>query len=92
MATKPDPVYEAAKAARQRSGAGIGPPKPMSDEMVRRINDSMNKSGIGGKLSEADTEKDVVAARKGGAIKKMSSGGSASRRADGIAQRGKTRA
>jgi hypothetical protein len=30
--------------------------------------------------------------KKGGAIKKMASGGSASKRADGIVQRGKTRA
>ena len=29
--------------------------------------------------------------RKGGKVKKMASGGSASKRADGIAQRGKTR-
>jgi hypothetical protein len=31
------------------------------------------------------------AMRKGGKVKKMASGGSASKRADGIAQRGKTR-
>ena len=94
MATKPDKLYEAVKAARQRSGANIGPRQPMSDEMVRRINEQMDKSGIGGKkTSQADTEEGVVAAKKGGAVKKMASGGavSASRRADGIAQRGKTR-
>jgi hypothetical protein len=37
------------------------------------------------------SSRDTDDRRKGGAIKKMSSGGSASSRADGIAQRGKTR-
>ena len=40
-------------------------------------------------VEEAVVEKPAM--RKGGKVKKMASGGSASKRADGIAQRGKTR-
>jgi hypothetical protein len=85
-AEKPDPMMEAVKAARQRSGAGVGPAKPMSDEMKRRINQDMDKMGIGGKkTSSVDTDSDVVSAKKGGVMR------SASSRADGIATKGKTK-
>jgi hypothetical protein len=86
MAEKKDPMYEALVAARKRSGAGIGPPKPLSDDMKRRINEDMDKMGIGGKkTSSAEIDSDVVSAKKGGVMR------SASSRADGIATKGKTR-
>lgn len=70
MATKPDPLFEALKSARQRSGANIGPAKPLSDEMKRRINEDMDKMGIGGKkTSDAGSDSDVATAKKGGSVK-----------------------
>jgi hypothetical protein len=49
------------------------------------------KSGKISPMQYAKGEKSEPAMKKGGAAKKMASGGSASARADGIAQRGKTK-
>jgi hypothetical protein len=45
----------------------------------------------GSKADMASDKKQMMGMKKGGAAKKMASGGSASSRADGIAQRGKTK-
>ena len=45
----------------------------------------------GSKADKAADKKQMMGMNKGGATKKMASGGSASARADGIAQRGKTK-
>jgi hypothetical protein len=45
----------------------------------------------GSKADKAADKKQMMGMKKGGATKKMASGGSASSRADGIAQKGKTK-
>ena len=45
----------------------------------------------GSKADKAADKKQMMGMNKGGATKKMASGGSASARADGIAQKGKTK-
>ena len=45
----------------------------------------------GSKADKAADKKQMMGMKKGGATKKMASGGSASARADGIAQKGKTK-
>ena len=45
----------------------------------------------GSKADKAADKKQMMGMKKGGGVKKMASGGSASKRADGIAQRGKTK-
>ena len=45
----------------------------------------------GSKADMASDKKQMMGMKKGGAAKKMASGGSASSRADGIAQKGKTK-
>lgn len=60
----------------------------------KELGDSARPALLGPRVSSADEgrgQKNVGAFKRGGAVKKMASGGSASRRADGIAQRGKTR-
>ena len=103
-----DKMLNMYKAARERSGANIGPRQPISEEMKQRINADMDKMGIGGKKTSgggsggtgvSDTremqlgsELDPKAMMK--REDKKAKGGkvsSASSRADGIAQRGKTR-
>jgi hypothetical protein len=76
-----DKMMKAVEAARARSGANVGPPKPLSDEMLKRIQQNVDKDNK--KTSQADSSDDTVYAKKGGMT--------ASKRADGIAQRGKTR-
>ena len=78
------PLWKSLVAARKRSGAGIGPPKPMPEDVKRKIQEEIDRMQKQ-KTSAADSEKDTVSAKKGGKV------GSVSRRADGIAQRGKTR-
>jgi hypothetical protein len=102
-----DKEFDLVKKMYARSGANVGPRQPMSEDMKRRINAEMDKMGIGGKKtsgggsggSPSDTREMQLGAEldpkammkredkkaKGGAVK------SASSRADGIAQRGKTR-
>jgi len=78
-----DQMLKALAAARARAGANVGPPKPLSDEMLKRIQQNVDADNK--KTSQADSSDDTVYAKKGGKVS------SASSRADGIAQRGKTR-
>jgi len=64
------------------------PPMPASSGATAGGMGTMN-AGMGGR---PPSTLNPAMMKKGGAIKKMASGGSASKRADGIAQRGKTRA
>ena len=77
MATKMDPKMMAMMAAKKRGmgGAGARPSAPPPAPPMG--------GGMGGGMG--------MGMKKGGGVKKMSSGGSASSRADGIAQRGKTK-
>lgn len=54
-------------------------------KMIKKAVGMHDKQLHGGKKT------DLAALKKGGACKKMAAGGSASKRADGIAQRGKTK-
>lgn len=80
--------------ARDRAGRAA----TRQDQMLKDNADNygLNPSAPGYEAA-ADTVrknlggKDFSVLKRGGAVKKMASGGSASRRADGIAQRGKTR-
>ena len=101
---KADKMFDAVKKMYQRSGANVGPRQPMSEEMRQRISAEVGKlenktrggGGSGGAASDAremqlGAEMDPKAMMKREGMKKGGSVGSASKRADGIAQRGKTR-
>ena len=76
--TSPDTVRNIARSSEVKM-SGEPAPKPVEPTKTSRV-------------SEENTEtSDMSLNRKGGVIKKMASGGRASARADGIAQRGKTR-
>lgn len=74
-------MMKAVEAARARSGANVGPPKPMSDEMLKRIQQNVDKANK--KTSRAESSDDVMYAKKGGMT--------ASKRADGCCVKGKTK-
>jgi hypothetical protein len=57
----------------------------LSEDSKNRIADMQNDEA----MREVDAEREGM--KKGGKVKKMASGGSVSSRADGIAQRGKTK-
>ena len=67
----------------------------MSSKMAKfeKSGKDVEKKGVkeGSKADMAMDKKQMMGMKKGGAAKKMASGGSASSRADGIAQRGKTK-
>ena len=75
MATKMDPKMMAMMMAKKRGMGGAGA-RPSAPPPAPPMG-----GGMGGGMGM----------KKGGGVKKMSSGGSASSRADGIAQRGKTK-
>ena len=81
MATSTEQMMKALAEARSRSGANIGPPKPLSDEMLKKIQQNVDKANK--KTSQAESSDDVVYAKKGGMT--------ASARADGCAVKGKTK-
>ena len=83
MSTNTKQMMKALAEARARSGANVGPQKPLSDEMLKKIQKGVDADSK--KTSQAEGSDDVVYAKKGGKVS------SASSRADGIAQRGKTR-
>jgi hypothetical protein len=80
MATKPtdDKLFDMLKKAYSGSGANIGPRVPLSDEMLRRIQKSVDSD------NKASQKK-----KTGGSVKGMKHGGSV--RGDGIAVKGKTK-
>ena len=78
--------YESEKQYRD-SIRGKNYATPDIEDKLEEIRRSMKPSGGGG--GESTARPKVM--KKGGKVKKMSKGGSASSRADGIAQRGKTK-
>lgn len=88
--------YNALAAAR-RAGEGFSPAEALAArEAVKAAKAARKPAAEKAALSELDTTGGAIGYRKGGKVKKMASGGSvkmssASRRGDGIAQRGKTR-
>jgi hypothetical protein len=76
-------MMKAVEAARARSGANVGPSKPLSDEMLKRIQQNVDKDNK--KTSQADSSDETVYAKKGGKVS------SASSRADGCCVKGKTK-
>ena len=106
MATKMDPKMMAMMAAKKRGMAGARPSAPppappMGGGMGGGMGMGMKKGGMAGggmpmvmkdgKKVPSFAADGKGAMKHGGGVKKMSSGGSASSRADGIAQRGKTK-
>lgn len=67
--------------------------QPMSKAESAKSMDSINPSRSG-RLNAPENKDELsdMSMKRGGKVKKMAHGGSASSRADGIAQRGKTRA
>lgn len=74
--------------ASEATGRSRRAAEGMSDAEAKAFRNQQNP-----RLSERDTTGGAIGYRKGGAVKKFASGGSvsASRRGDGIAQKGKTR-
>jgi len=102
MATKMDPKMMAMMAAKKRGMGGAGarpsapPPAPPMPPMGGGMGMGMKKGGMAMVMKDGKKVPSFAAdgegkMKHGGSVKKMSSGGSASSRADGIAQRGKTK-
>lgn len=88
---------ELAKPKRAAATAELGSEmgqKMTPDESARAMrrfgNPPGSESRVGTETPQEDTS-DMTYRKRGGQVKKMASGGSASSRADGCAQRGKTR-
>jgi len=88
MATKMNPGFMA-MMAKKKAGMKKG---GMSMAAFEKSGKDVEKKGVkeGSKADMAMDKKQMMGMKKGGATKKMASGGSASSRADGVAQRGKT--
>jgi hypothetical protein len=88
MATKMNPGFMA-MMAKKKAGMKKG---GMSITAFEKSGKDVEKKGVkeGSKADMAMDKKQMMGMKKGGAAKKMASGGSASSRADGVAQRGKT--
>jgi len=85
MATKMNPGFMA-MMAKKKAGSG-------KMAAFEKSGKDVEKKGMkeGSKADMALDKKQMMGMKKGGMAKKMASGGSASSRADGIAQRGKTK-
>jgi len=85
MATKMNPGFMA-MMAKKKAGSG-------KMAAFEKSGKDVEKKGMkeGSKADMAMDKKQMMGMKKGGMAKKMASGGSASSRADGIAQRGKTK-
>ena len=81
----PPPFLDAASPRRPPVN-----PTPVVGDQVRPTPTGPMVPVLGGGMAPASVAP-MMMKKKGGAVKKMASGGSASKRADGIAQRGKTR-
>jgi hypothetical protein len=103
MATM-DPKMMAMKSAKRRGASmaptgmagmgGMGMKKGgMTMAAFEKSGKDVEKKGVkeGSKADMAMDKKQMAAMKKGGMTKKMATGGSASSRADGVAQRGKTK-
>jgi hypothetical protein len=84
MATKMNPGFMA-MMAKKKAGSGKMAAFEKSGKDVEM------KGVKEGSKADMAMDKKQMAMKKGGGVKKMASGGSASSRADGIAQRGKTK-
>ena len=106
MATQMDPRMAAMMMAKKRAAMGGAPAMAprmapgMAPGMKKGGMAAFEKSGKdvekkgmkeGSKADMALDEKQMMGMKKGGGVKKMASGGSVSSRADGIAQKGKTK-
>ena len=83
MATKMNPGFMA-MMAKKKAGAS------KMDAFEKSGKDVEKKGVKEGSKADMAMDKKQMMMKKGGATKKMASGGSASARADGVAQRGKT--
>ena len=85
MATKMNPGFMA-MMAKKKAGSG-------KMAAFEKSGKDVEKKGMkeGTKADMAMDKKQMMGMKKGGMAKKMASGGSASSRADGIAQKGKTK-
>jgi hypothetical protein len=87
------PMGGAPMASAAPMGGGMGMKKGgMSMAAFEKSGKDVEKKGVKeGSKADMAMDKKQMMMKKGGATKKMASGGSASSRADGIAQRGKTK-
>ena len=84
--------YVAADKGKKFSGGGKMAAKPMKHDDIVEDKKMIKKAvGMHDKQLHGGKKTDLGGLKKGGAVKKMAAGGSASKRADGIAQRGKTK-
>lgn len=79
-------LAERARMSRDRARSGSTTDTRSVGERIRSA-----LAGKGGDENTVDFEGSGMGMKKGGRVKKMASGGSASKRADGIAAKGKTR-
>jgi len=99
-------MYDASKAAKKASSSTKGVERPgkdfldglttrdMTAKKASPSNKKLEKFGRGKDFIDGLSTRDMTAKKRGGAVKKYASGGmvsSASKRADGIATKGKTR-
>jgi hypothetical protein len=82
------PVYGMA-TGQGLFGQGIGLLPAIAKELRGDKEEEERKAAEAAAMAEASAAQGGM--KRGGKVKKMASGGSASKRADGIAQRGKTR-
>ena len=84
--------YVAADKGKKFSGGGKMAAKPMKHDDIVEDKKMIKKAvGMHDKQLHGGKKTDLGGLKKGGCVKKMAAGGSASKRADGIAQRGKTK-
>ena len=84
MATKMNPGFMAMMAKKKAGSSKM--------DAFEKSGKDVEKKGVkeGSKADMAMDKKQMMGMKKGGATKKMASGGSASARADGVAKKGKT--
>jgi hypothetical protein len=92
MATKMNPGFMAMMAKKKDSKAGGMKKGGMTMAAFEKSGKDVEKKGMKeGSKADMAMDKKQMMMKKGGATKKMASGGSASSRADGVAQKGKTK-
>jgi len=90
MATKMNPGFMA-MMAKKKAGASGMKKGGMSMAAFEKSGKDVEKKGVKeGSKADMAMDKKQMMMKKGGATKKMASGGSASARADGVATKGKT--
>ena len=96
--TDPKAEQTEARAAKKQYQDDIDMAMIMDRESLPSFNEQhTGRSALDARIKQADAAAggpppdDIVTRKKGGTVKKYASGGSVSSRADGIAQRGKTK-